>query len=264
MRTTAEVLSDVVPLLSRADIRESKYQALISTSLPPEYAAGYSSNNFNIRSKQPASSASKSGFGSAMTSSYDFKTALGDFYPLWKSQILENVDLLLSRWTQNLVELEGSPSDFTKEERRSAPSISGSNDPPSKNQNSTPPPSPTMSAHYRKLQDITDEKSNHLHRLEKERSARNDLENRLQTIQGRLKKRESGWLEIDDKALNRLETEMDDIEKRRVLCDQEIQSISDLVEALTHYSTTVATIEKRKEGKRKEEERKTKEEKASK
>ena len=263
VRTTAEVLSDVVPLLSRADIRENKYQAPTSTSLPPKYAAGSLFNNFNIRSKQPASSAFKSGVGSAMTSSCDFEAALGDFYPIWKSQILENVDLLLSRWTQNPVELEGSPSNFTKEEKRSAPSTSGSNDPPSKNRNSTPPPSPTMSAHYRKLQDITDEKSNQLNRLEKERSARNDLENRLQTIQGRLKKREFGWLEIDDKALTRLETEMDDIEKRRVLCDQEIQSISDLVEALTHdYSTTVAAIEKRKEEKRKEEERKTKEEKS--
>lgn len=248
VRTTADVLADVIPLLSRADDRESKPQASASTSSPYVDATvlapdGYSFDKFDVGSQQPAPS--------AMTSSFQFKTALGELYPIWKSQVLENVDLLLSRWIQDPIELEGSPSNFTKEKRKSAPSSSSPTDQPSKDHSSTPPSSPIMIDLCKKMEDIKNEKSKKVDGLKMAHNSRNDLEIRLQKIEARLTKREIGWLEIDDKALARLETEMDDIKKRIASWDLEIKSSSFQVEALTRDLLTVhAEFDTRKEAER--------------
>lgn len=135
--------------------------------------------------KQTPQQDSNSDWGQGtISASTVFERSLGSLYPLWKEHVAEHVEVLVSQWTQQSHEP-------TRPLRDSAT-----------NQND---PRISVDTEYlletKKIEDETAV----LGKLESEaKASKAEAEERLQKIEGRLKKRENGWLEIDDKALTRL------------------------------------------------------------
>lgn len=113
-----------------------------------------------------------------------FEKSLGSLYPLWKERVAEHVEVLVSQWTQPSHEPTRPVRDSATNQNDSR--ISGDTE---------------YLLETKKIEDETAV----LGKLESEaKASKAEAEERLQKIEDRLKKRENGWLEIDDKALARL------------------------------------------------------------
>lgn len=173
--TTAEVLSDAIPSLpSRTNLNISpgplrSHNVDSGASFGKE--ASQQNSNFDCR---------QGGLGFPSV----FERSLGSHYPLWRERAPEHVEVLVSQWTQPSHEPTQPARDSATTREDSG--ISGD------------------AEYLLETKQIEDENAA-LEKLESEaKVSRNGAEERLQKIEDRLKKREIGWLEIDDKALARL------------------------------------------------------------
>lgn len=113
-----------------------------------------------------------------------FERSLGSLYPLWRERAPEHVEVLVSQWTQPSHEPARPIRDPATNQKDSR--VSGD-------------------AEYLLETKKIEDENVVLGKLESEaKASRAKAEERLQKIEDRLKKRENGWLEIDDKALARL------------------------------------------------------------
>ena len=169
----------VTPIVTTAELLSE-----VVPSLPPK----------EILTSKPSESsdATKRGYGPIMQSSH-FEKSLGTFYPIWKKSILERVSLLLTQWT-----LPPSPDPIR-------PQTNGDSTKPSTNSSHD-----SIDYEYEKEKKILNDQRSDLDQLQIElEQSQCVLRAQIQKIQDRLKKRDKGWLEIDDRALKRL---MDELE----------------------------------------------------
>lgn len=118
-------------------------------------------------------------------------------YVIWRSEavygrerIPEHVDVLVNQWTQPLEQSAESTGSLANVPNKSFWGKLVYDD------------------EYNSEAKIIHEEHSHLDRLEgEEKASRDKDEERIRKIENRLKKRENGWLEIDDKALARLREE---------------------------------------------------------
>ena len=131
----------------------------------------------------------------------DFERSLGDLYPIWKQQVLENVDFLLQTWTKSATPQPQAPSE----------------------QAMTDPFIPDEA--FKKTEDTIERQIKAIEECHIPHVAsQKTINDRLQKLEDRLRKREKGWLDIDDAALVRLETEIRELRERSVICEAEIAS----------------------------------------
>lgn len=172
--TTAETLSDAIPSLP--------CQENLSTFSLPDIDKVDSRANLGEQAPQQDSKIDWKQ-GSIITPSV-IERSLEPLYPLWRERALEHVEVLLSQWTQPSPELARPTRDSATNQKYST--ISGD-------------------AEYLLETKKFEDENVVLGKLESEaKASRAEAEERLQKIENRLKKRENGWLEIDDKALARL------------------------------------------------------------
>lgn len=125
--------------------------------------------------------------------SSEFEQSLGELYPFWKQQVLQNVDFLLRTWTH--VAISDPFSGFVPDEE------------------------------LNKAEDIIKEETRNLNAREESYEESHKLfTDRLPKLEDRLKKREKGWLDIDDAALARIEGEILELREKRRNCEAKISS----------------------------------------
>ena len=133
----------------------------------------------------------------------DFENSLGGLLPVWKERVLKNVDFLLRKWA--LV---------------ASPKTNGS-------KNAIPP--------SRFLPDEDEEFKEEEAKIEADKKALDVLQeshkvsqkivtDRLDKLKDRLKKREIGWLDIEDAALVKLEAEITELQEKSKRLEAEISS----------------------------------------
>ena len=133
----------------------------------------------------------------------DFENSLGGLLPVWKERVLKNVDFLLRKWAPV-----------------AAPKTNGSN-------NAVPP--------SRFLPDEDEEFKEEEAKIEADKKALDVLReshkvsqkivtDRLDKLKDRLKKREIGWLDIEDAALVKLEAEITELQEKGKTLEADISS----------------------------------------
>ncbi|KAH0541259.1 hypothetical protein FGG08_004264 [Glutinoglossum americanum] len=198
--TTAEVLSEVVP------------------SPPAKHQTGAYPD-----SKEPSSPLEKTPNSVAWAGS--FEKTLGAIYPIWEERVLKNIDYIFTQWVQ-----PPSPN-HTQHDTTSTESPIDSGDDGGDN-------SGDEIAEEIKIKNSFDEEISSLDASEHRcKTDRKKFEERLQAIQERLKKRENGWLEIDGRALTRLNNEMAQLGEQKVQCDVRLNAFAELRKSLTQKNT---------------------------
>ena len=123
----------------------------------------------------------------------DFENSLGGLLPVWKERVLKNVDFLLRKW---------------------AP-LAG---PKTNRSNNTVPQSlflPDEDEEFKEEEAKIEADKKALDVLrESHKVSQMNVTNRLDKLKDRLKKREIGWLDIEDAALVKLEAEITELEEK--------------------------------------------------
>lgn len=220
--TTGEVLLDAIPPLPGRE-NLSTYPSLntsppLKTSPPLNAYSPGNSDNVDLWAKSskeaPQQNSNFDCMQGSLVSSFDFERSLGSLYPMWRERAPEHVEVLVSQWTQPSHEPTQPVRDpaTTQKDYR----ISGD------------------AEYLLETKQIEDENAA-LGKLEGEtRASSAKAEERLRKIEDRLKKRENGWLEIDDKALARL---MDETKSLRMVLESNkilLESYASSREHATH------------------------------
>ena len=226
--TTAEVLLDAIPPLPGRE-NLSTYPRL-NTYTP------LNSNNVDSGANIVKEALQQnSHFDWTQGSPFDLERSSGSLYPLWRNRAPEYVETLVRQWTQPSHEPIQTVRDSATTQRDSI--IFGDAE---------------YSLETKQIEDETAA----LDKLENEaRASRAEAEKRLQKIEDRLKKRDYGWLEIDDKALARLMDETKSLrlalESKKTVLESYASSREELTDRVEAARERFFVRDKAKEGEEK-------------
>ena len=133
----------------------------------------------------------------------DFENSLGGLLPVWKERVLKNVDFLLRKWA--LV---------------AGPKTNGSNNPVSPGR-FLPDEDEEFKKEEAKIE--ADKKALEVLR-ESHKVSQKIVTDRLDKLKDRLKKRDIGWLDIEDAALVKLEAEITELQEKSIKLEADISS----------------------------------------
>lgn len=142
------------------------------------------------------------------------ETNLKSLYPIWKERVLDNVDTLLQAWTQIDIPVHELPGD------------------------SAVPPRPKLSdeeikAAEKKRDSLAQQLEEFARRQNIISGDSKQFSDRRKNIEDRLQKRNNGWLEINDVALQRLEKEVELLLSKEADCAKRIGEYKTESTALT-------------------------------